>query len=402
MRTTLRVAAAFALALAIVAVPQAAAAQESVPDAGLAAQVAERDRLIAAQENLLNAYRCMFNTDVEVVPGGCPDPDPISPGAAPPNPIADDVAVRDGLVQAQEALLNVYRCRFGIDTQLVPEGCGEPAEQTASVPVSIAVSRAGGISPDGHIACVLSSSGAVECWMSVRDFNPDTDRYEDSFVDAPHPAGQFTAVSSLFQGRVFCGLRADGTIRCWRYYKERFGEDGPDLRTETRIAAWENDAAPGRLSVLSLGGTNDGDGEDNDLTCGIKTDGAAACWHDFKYARPDEDRQPIQYPVPTGRYTSISVGPWRQVCAAKVDGGLTCWQYQDFGHHASSPDFNTDFSPITPEQADCAVTPNGTIDCRALLELFDFWIHGFAQFYREHRSQPLPVDVGYGGFAQTG
>ena len=37
--------------------------------------------------------------------------------------------VRDTLIVAQESLLNVYRCRFNVDTQVVPNGCiqGNPA-----------------------------------------------------------------------------------------------------------------------------------------------------------------------------------------------------------------------------------------------------------------------------------
>jgi len=91
--------------------------------------VAVRDQLIANQENLLNAYRCMFGVDTEVVPGGCPNPDTVTPGVSPENPTPQDIEVRDGLIQNQEALLNVYRCRFDVDTQIVPGGCidGMPA-----------------------------------------------------------------------------------------------------------------------------------------------------------------------------------------------------------------------------------------------------------------------------------
>ena len=40
-----------------------------------------RDELIAAQENLLNAYRCMFSIDMGLVPGGCDPhrPEPVVP-----------------------------------------------------------------------------------------------------------------------------------------------------------------------------------------------------------------------------------------------------------------------------------------------------------------------------------
>ena len=91
--------------------------------------VTQRDQLIANQENLLNTYRCLFSVDTDVVPGECPNPDFVSPGVAPQNPTQHDIEVRDGLIQSQEVLLNVYRCRFDVDTQIVPGGCvdGAPA-----------------------------------------------------------------------------------------------------------------------------------------------------------------------------------------------------------------------------------------------------------------------------------
>ena len=38
---------------------------------GPSSELAARDELIADQENLLNTYRCMFDIDTELVPGGC-------------------------------------------------------------------------------------------------------------------------------------------------------------------------------------------------------------------------------------------------------------------------------------------------------------------------------------------
>jgi len=107
-------------ALVVVAGPPAATAQ-TVGD------VEARDQLIANQENLLNTYRCLFGVDTEVVPGGCSDPVTVTPGVSPANPTPQDIEVRDGLIQNQEALLNVYRCRFDVDTQIVPGGCVDGA-----------------------------------------------------------------------------------------------------------------------------------------------------------------------------------------------------------------------------------------------------------------------------------
>ena len=42
------------------------------------------------------------------------------------------IAEQQTLITAQESLLNVYRCRFGIDTQLVPNGCPDQSQPTPS------------------------------------------------------------------------------------------------------------------------------------------------------------------------------------------------------------------------------------------------------------------------------
>ncbi|MYG93850.1 MAG: hypothetical protein F4138_02490 [Acidimicrobiia bacterium] len=57
--------------------------------------IADRDVLIQAQEALLNTYRCMFSIDTELVPNGCPNPaqtDPIQPNPAQPNTTQPDPA----------------------------------------------------------------------------------------------------------------------------------------------------------------------------------------------------------------------------------------------------------------------------------------------------------------------
>ena len=106
----------------------AGASAQSVADIEL------RDQLIANQENLLNAYRCMFDTDTALVAGGCADPVDVTPGPAPPEPTSADIEARDQLIAAQEDLLNVYRCQFNVDTQLVPGGCPDQSSDELTVP----------------------------------------------------------------------------------------------------------------------------------------------------------------------------------------------------------------------------------------------------------------------------
>ena len=120
-RVQIGVVVAVALVVAVLGAAGPTVSAQSVSD------MEQRDRLIADQENLLNTYRCLFGVDVQAVPGGCPDPVVVSPGAAPEFPTQQDLDVRDGLIGRQEALLNVYRCRFDVDVEIVTGGCGEEA-----------------------------------------------------------------------------------------------------------------------------------------------------------------------------------------------------------------------------------------------------------------------------------
>ena len=145
------------LALSLVApLPVGFTGAASAQTAATTAQAQTRDNLIAAQEALLNVYRCKFDIDTEVVPGGCQDGSPMRPAPEPTpftgTPTAHDIAVRDRLVASQEALLNTYRCRFDIDTEVVPGGCvgGTPAR----VQVRIAVAQT---PPSGRCAHTISS-----------------------------------------------------------------------------------------------------------------------------------------------------------------------------------------------------------------------------------------------------
>ena len=118
-----------------------AALLASAASAQTTEDVEVRDQLIANQEALLNVYRCHFNIDTQVVPGGCTNGAPSLPAVEPvpfaSTPTSQDIATHDNLVEAQESLLNVYRCQFNIDTQIVPGGC-QNGEQPTPVPAGLA------------------------------------------------------------------------------------------------------------------------------------------------------------------------------------------------------------------------------------------------------------------------
>ncbi|MDE0116904.1 MAG: hypothetical protein OXT07_09835 [bacterium] len=158
-------------ALAVLAAP--AAAQ------GAASPVADRDRLIADQENLLNAYRCLYETDTYAVAGGCDGTSPArlaEPGLPPESPTQADIDIRDDLVAAQERLLNVYRCQFKVDTQLVHGGCPQSPVVAAVLDAVAAIQNYDAF--DGHregIAHVLTRDlwGAVTGLEELAPVSPE-------------------------------------------------------------------------------------------------------------------------------------------------------------------------------------------------------------------------------------
>ncbi|MYH72098.1 MAG: ABC transporter substrate-binding protein [Acidimicrobiia bacterium] len=122
------------LAALFVGVVAPASSVASAQSSAILEEIAVRDKLVVAQESLLNTYRCLYDIDTHAVSGGCvhgnPAEGPVAPGEFHGVPTAEEVVVRDKLIAAQELLLNAYRCRFGIDAQLVPGGCvdGKPAD----------------------------------------------------------------------------------------------------------------------------------------------------------------------------------------------------------------------------------------------------------------------------------
>ena len=128
---------AFAAVLSVVlvlAVGSAGASGQDTSASGVTHHdIAVRDGLIADQESLLNAYRCRFGVDTHIVKGGCaqgvPLLGPTAPGVFTGTPTQYALYVRDVLVREQEALLNNYRCMFDIDTQVVPGGCASMEER---------------------------------------------------------------------------------------------------------------------------------------------------------------------------------------------------------------------------------------------------------------------------------
>lgn len=291
-------------AVCVVAVIAVVGAVAVVP-AGLSAQpapddISVRDQLIADQENLLNAYRCLFGVDTDAVAGGCDNPDTVSPGPPPQSPTQADLDIRDELIQSQETLLNVYRCQYNTDTQLVPGGCQtKPEAEPANTYTAISVGK--------EHACAIAADQTLECWGGSHGQWTDksTNRWD---TYAPPPDGRYTAVAAV--DRETCAIAVDGTIECWgESYGGIVGHvTGPSLRVpgHGRVST----VPDGRYTAIAGGGSGG-----LFTFCAIAVDGPIDCWGSSHRAKIN---------APEGQYTALAV-TIGSPCAVAVDRAIYCW-----------------------------------------------------------------------------
>ena len=143
---------------------------------------------------------------------------------------------------------------------------------------------------------------------------------------------KYTAIS-LTDGHT-CGIRIDGTLRCWGSGSrrpppnERFIAVAPGLdhacglREGGSISCWGSliDDYPNRISPNP--GPEVSSGPFTSITagghhlCGLRTDGTAVCWGSDQWGAaspPDEER-----------FTAISAGR-KHTCGIRLDGSALCW-----------------------------------------------------------------------------
>jgi len=298
-------------------------------------EVAERDELVAAQEALLNAYRCRFDIDTEAVAGGCAAGAPVLAAAGPGvfAGVADagDVAERDALIASQEALLNVYRCRFDVDTEAVAGGCRDGVPATESVaepaPAVLAVGSAR--------SCAIRSDQTVACWDIARLTRPQYRWTTDplvglrlrSTISVPQPVGRFTAIAArydttyLFQDDddSVCGIRVDLSLLCWGD-TVRFEEED-ELGQAGNGGSLLGGVPEGRFVDVALGHRHG---------CAIRVDQTLACWGaNYLVSQRWDGSRWVRGPMdmsdpPQGRFRSVST-KGQHTCAIRVDLALVCW-----------------------------------------------------------------------------
>ena len=351
------------LAIAALAVPGGSANAQSPGDVGLLRQQLEaRDELIAQQEALLNTYRCRFGIDITAVPGGCSSGQPTRPAAPPGNfegtPTNQDITARDQLIADQENLLNAYRCQHNIDTHIVTGGCPEvPHTPSSKNPdTSQAVSTQPGsvqytaIAVSGYRTCAIRTDGTIDCWGGSHHANA--------------PTGQYTAIAAGGGGHHdhFCATRTDGTIDCWGSADSSTA--GHNLFSYFYSHTEYQQLDQYNRSILrpvphSSAGPYTAIAMDNHL-CAIQTDQSIDCWGHTGHGQAD---------APAGRYTSIATGQGHS-CAIRTDGTINCWGSRSIwwpdGDLIIDPPAGQYIAISASSYHSCAIRTDQTINCWGL------------------------------------
>ena len=267
----------------------------------------------------------------------------------------------EGRVAAIDTGGFTYSCALGVDGTI--QCWGRPSAGSGLAPPSgrftaVATGRSLGTYSDRPISCgIRAGDGTVDCWGSQW---------------AGSPGGRFTAISSGVYG-VFCGLRTDGTVACWR--RNRTDLDVPEgrftavaagrtlscgIRLDGTVECWGDggrsggtEAPEGRFTAISAFDADSvrfGSGIESTV-CGLRADGTVSCWGSNQRALAD---------IPEGRFTAVATGE-AHACGIRLDGTVECWGDDEWGQ-SSPPDGY--FSTVTAGDSNtCGLRADGTVTC---------------------------------------
>ncbi len=128
-----------------------------------------------------------------------------------------------------------------------------------------------------------------------------------------------------------CGVKSDGAVACWGW--NGYGQAERPAGTFTQVSAGDYH------------------------TCGVKTDRAVACWG----SNTDWGGNFIgQATPPAGTFTQVSAGR-DHTCGVKTDGAVACWG-DDYGGRATPP--AGAFTQVSADFAHtCGVKTDGAVAC---------------------------------------
>ncbi len=194
---------------------------------------------------------------------------------------------------------------------------------------------------DWH-GCAIGTDGQVTCWGGVhfRGEAPSAGVFTSVAVassaycalDTGGKASCTEAPDDSFQAIAAkaehcCGIRTDGSLRCWSWGADKFGNATPPTGSFIELAT----------AVKSA--------------CAIRADGVLACWGEGFAG----DESP-----PLGKFVKIALSS-SHACALRSDGKVQCWGNDSFGQ--SSPPSDVFATIATGEHHSCGIRSNGRVKC---------------------------------------
>ena len=164
---------------------------------------------------------------------------------------------------------------------------------------------------------------------------------DDEDGAATPPEGAFTSVSA--GSRYTCGVKADGSINCWGV--EWFGNTAfcSNGQSNCREAEWNYQPIPtGRFTSVSVGGGH---------ICAIRIDESVSCW------RQNSEGEATP---PQGTFAQVDAGS-SHTCGVKADGSVACWGFDNFGQAAPPEGVFTSVS--AGSRHTCGIKSDGDVLC---------------------------------------
>ena len=234
---------------------------------------------------------------------------------------------------AVEAIRSFTRARaYFVLALLVVVGCSDelvgPSDAFVEAPaLDLAPSPEGMMGSANEHACVLRTTGVIECWG------------ENAFGEAPQyreaVGGWYTHVEVSDQNG--CAITSNGALECWG--ENGYGEAEP-VRTP----------ATGQYVHLATGG---------DHTCAVRSDGVIECWGD------DSSFGDSVHTATSSYFERVTTGLFH-TCGLRADGVAECWGWNPFGQ-APSTRASRNGSPYIGISSStghtCGVRADGIVEC---------------------------------------
>ena len=194
-------------------------------------------------------------------------------------------------------------------TAITPGPTPGPTGTVESTPTSVQspINTFTSVSAWGLHTCGVRTDGSVKCWGS------------DWEGQSTPPSGEFISVSA--GGYHTCGVRTDGSVECWGSNDDFNGNEVGQARPPS-----------GEFASVSAGGIH---------TCGVRTDGSVECWGNDKEG---------QSTPPSGGFASVSAGGYH-TCGVRTDGSVECWGFDESGQSTPPTATPTPEPTATPTTA---------------------------------------------------